>query len=487
MASTGNANKDRYKEYQKNYSKLIEAKTELAILKKKLLEKEALQNDEVHAILLLRAGFVLIQLGSIPSANVYVILYQNVVNIATTIASFGSIGYTIAFGEDLKGVIGYNKWFIYANSSDINNAIVGFLATLIATGIITTVICSRMHSSGYFFTIFLLSAIIQPAIIHWVWNTEGWLYYRDFMDNEVSFRDQSGGLIIHAFAGMVSLVCDLFFGRRLLLLSNISELSIGVEAPGSSFVGYTFVILGLMGFSFTSFSYGGSLKNYSEILIINNLSAIAGGILAVVVLQCIFFKRSISYWNILRCMQGGLAGIVSVAPGVDIYTPEISFGIAAVSSIIFYCFAMFVMHKTSIEDYCNVISVHLVCGIIGLLLPPLLGKSDIFVSKSIQTRLIYCLWQISTFTVLLFVLVCCTNLCLVLILCRKWRSSDEQVDHLRSVIAATNQEQKKPMIERIFTETADSLFIEPGPSNRNLTNLETDKKKPISRVHRVEE
>lgn len=80
-------------------------------------------------MLLLRAGYILIQIGSIPVENVYIILLNNLVDIAVTVCSFALLGYMLAFGKDtVKGYVGYNSW-IGSSDFDYDNAIFGKLYT----------------------------------------------------------------------------------------------------------------------------------------------------------------------------------------------------------------------------------------------------------------------------------------------------------------------------------------------------------------------
>lgn len=76
-------------------------------------------------MLLLRGGYVLIQFGSIPTENVYFILLHNVVDISVSVAAFGLVGFSIAFGQDkLNGTIGYGEW-IGSEEADYDSFIMG--------------------------------------------------------------------------------------------------------------------------------------------------------------------------------------------------------------------------------------------------------------------------------------------------------------------------------------------------------------------------
>lgn len=68
--------------------------------------------------LLLRLGFLCIQIGCIPTENIYIILMQNLLDIFIALSSFGLLGFIFAYGkESLGGIIGYGSWISSKNAS----------------------------------------------------------------------------------------------------------------------------------------------------------------------------------------------------------------------------------------------------------------------------------------------------------------------------------------------------------------------------------
>lgn len=75
--------------------------------------------------LLLRVGFIFVQVGCIPTVNVYHLLMQNVLDIFVTLASFGLLGFMFAYGkESLWGAIGYGSW-ISSQNAPLNEGVRG--------------------------------------------------------------------------------------------------------------------------------------------------------------------------------------------------------------------------------------------------------------------------------------------------------------------------------------------------------------------------
>lgn len=79
--------------------------------------KLTLKEPNILLVLLLRIGFILIQMGSIPTQNVCNILFQNIIDIGVSITSYGFLGFMLNFGaKSLEGVVGHGSWI----DSDMN-------------------------------------------------------------------------------------------------------------------------------------------------------------------------------------------------------------------------------------------------------------------------------------------------------------------------------------------------------------------------------
>lgn len=67
----------------------------------------------------------MVQIGCIPTENVYIILQNNVIDVAVTLLSFGLVGFILACGVDtLSGAVGTKVW-IASDSANIDDALVG--------------------------------------------------------------------------------------------------------------------------------------------------------------------------------------------------------------------------------------------------------------------------------------------------------------------------------------------------------------------------
>lgn len=160
----------------------------------------------------------------------------------------------------------------------------------------------------------------------------------------------------------------------------------------------------------------------------------------------------------LCCLQGGIAGLISVSSAIDLYNPLTCAGIATAASIIFLLTSI-IVHATAIEDHCSFTSSHLLCGFLGALFCPLLIKDDYL--GNINRRL-FILWQFIclmivtvislVFGITLFGFLFCANIL---------RSKREVKNHNRAV-ALQELFPRRTFFGRLFHINFQTVHIAPG-------------------------
>lgn len=276
-------------------------------------------------------------------------------------------------------------------------------------------------------------------------------------------KDHGGALVVHTVSSTVGFVGAIFLGRRLVKLNEIDESSLGSETPTTTMIGYLLIIIGLMGFSIPEPGYEKMHYpyNYIGVIVINNLMAMSAGIITTITLNFIFSRKTFNYWIILTCIQGGIAGLVTLAAGVDVYNPYVSFGIGSFGGIIFYMFTN-AINYTSIEDYCNIISIHWACALFGSLLPSFLGGAEnLGQSISGHFKFLHFIWQlfgalvtISTVSLIAIVLFA------FLLITGFLRNASEKNNHKRSINAAKIE--RSCCLQRLFAPNLRTVLVEPG-------------------------
>lgn len=195
-------------------------------------------------VILLRVGFVLVQIGSVPVNNVNLIFLQNVVDLCCVTVMYFLTGFLIAYNGDLAGLVGEGYW-IGDPTIDKNEAIVGWQAVAIASAIYTTTVVGRMHTVAYLLVSVLLSGLIQPLLIHWAWTAEGWMTETELGGRRVVFKDYAGAGVVHIFGGLSGLIGCVTLGRRMLRLRELDDASITAGSAGTVFGGLLLIFVGL--------------------------------------------------------------------------------------------------------------------------------------------------------------------------------------------------------------------------------------------------
>lgn len=404
--------------------------------------------------ILLRVGFLLVQIGSVPVGNVNLILLQNIVDFcAVTMVSILA-GFVVAFNGDIHGFLGEGVW-IGDIKANINEALVLWGAAVTASAICTCGIVGRMHTVGYLVTAILMSAIVQPFLIHWAWTPRGWMAENSLTERPVSFSDYAGGGVVHVVGGLSGFLGCLTLGRRILRLRDIDDASLPADSPGGTFAGYFLIFLGLQSLSLP-IPFRPQFQSITKVLV-NNLLAASSSCLFVVALHFALSREAFNYWTVMRCVQGAISGIVTVAAGVNLYSPLVVIGISCLSGLIFYLVSRRV-YRSALEDYCNIVATHLACALFGSFLAPLCSNA-----RGVDHAMVLDVaWQvICIITLISTVILVMGPFFVILECCGFLRNRSEFVNHLRATTAMERGPPRSCM-QRLFFPDVESLYLQPG-------------------------
>ncbi|XP_017773166.1 PREDICTED: ammonium transporter 3-like [Nicrophorus vespilloides] len=412
-------------------------------------------------VMLFRAGSLLVQIGTFPTENVYNIIFQNVVTFSISVISFALFGYTLAYGrQDFCGFFSFGSWI---DSVDVNyeRAIYGICAALIGSSVITMQVSGRLHFVAYILIEIFYSGLMLPLVMHWTWHEDGWLRNLNFFDVNVTFVDYAGGVLIHTTSGIVGLLGSLFLGRRLLRLNRLDDCSVGTESSGATLVGYILMALGLLGMSLPKIVH---LKHALSVVLINMIVAMAVCTAVAITIQLIFCNKQFNYWAILSCVQASLAGLIITSSGIMYYSTVISILIALIGAAL-YTLASRCVQVSAIEDYSNVIALHLICGLASTIFPQIFkhetNRKILYgTSWNILAALMISALFFVTFSLVFAVLWCCGFL----------RNINDEVCHERTKRLLDN---KNVSFARRLLGFKDEVFLEPGFANRKIGSMET--------------
>ncbi|CAK9816861.1 Ammonium transporter 1 member 1 [Anthophora plagiata] len=427
----------------------------------------------ITLVVLLRIGFVLVHVGSVPVNNVNLILLQNIIDFCWVTVIYILIGIVFAYTGDVEGLVGEGYW-IGDENVDKDEVIIGWSAVVIASAICTCGIVGRTHTIGYLIIGLLLAGFLQPFLIHWIWTPGGWIRTNSLNEKEVHFHDYSGSTIVHLVGGLSGMIGCMVLGRRILRLSAIDDASVAVGSSGIVFAGQLLVFLGLQTLSIPNIKVDYFKDKKHQYIFINNLSAGCSCSVLVVAIHFVLPREEFNHWTVMRCVQATVSGLVIISAGTDIYTPLVAIGLGSAASIVYYLVSRQVF-QSALEDYCNIVAIHLVCAVLGSLIAPLLNYND---GADVTLILLNFSWHlISLITVIALVTIVMLIAFAGLQLSGLLRNRSEYLNHLRASIAEERASRRRTFLERLFGIDRDPIYLQPGYDSDELPNIRPQRRR----------
>ncbi|KYN16863.1 PREDICTED: putative ammonium transporter sll1017 isoform X2 [Trachymyrmex cornetzi] len=432
--------------------------------------------------ILLRIGFVVIQIGNGPINNVNLILLQNAVDLCCVTVMYFLTGFLIAYNGDIAGLIGAGHW-ISDSTIDKNEAIVGWQAVAITSAICTTAIAGRMHIAGYLLVSILLSGLIQPLLIHWAWM--GWMAKNELSGKTVVFKDQAGAAVIHIIGGLSGLIGCIVLGRKMFRLKGLDDASIIPGSARNVFGGLLLIFAGLQGLCTSSHEHDKyrMFARDSSHAYVNNLLAASSCTLIIVALHFVLDRDIYDHWTLMRCIQGTIAGVIMVSAAPNDYSPQVAIVLGSLGGIVFHFVSTWIFHST-LEDYCNVVAVHFICAILGSILAPICAMRT---DEDTMTILLNFSWQlislaallalVGTAMLLIFsIMECCGILC----------NRSECLNHARGN-AAVDRALSRSFLQKLFSPNSGCLYLDSTSNTGHHPCIDFRFSKYQEKINKLEE
>ena len=340
-------------------------------------------------VMTMQIGFCLLEAGLVRQKNSINVAFKNLIDFVIAALVYWGIGYGLMFGASLNGWFGVDGFLVA--SRDTNAAFLLFQLVFCGTAatIIGGALAERTRFLAYAAITVLTAGLIYPVVGHWAWGgslgadgvATGWL-------GRIGFIDFAGGTVVHSTGGWMALAGALVVGARLGRFparTGTPDASLDAAGPdganaapaeatlrpigGSNYVLATAGVL-MLWFGWFGFN-GGSALGYDEAvgpILVNTVLAAASGALVLVLLAFVRDAKP----DIAACLNGTLAGLVSVTAGAHLYetTDAVLVGVAGalVASL-----ATGALARARIDDVIGAFPVHAAAGMTGTLLVALLG------------------------------------------------------------------------------------------------------------------
>jgi Amt family ammonium transporter len=269
------------------------------------------------------------------------------------------IGYSLSFGNDIKGIIGgFNHLFFSGVSMEPNElyaatipetlfAAFQMMFSIITPALITGSLIGRMKFSSLFIFIAAWLVLVYYPLAHMVWGDGGIL-------RSLGAVDFAGGNVVHISSGVTGLVACIVLGKRR---------GYGVMSYKPHNIPFVFLGAGLLWFGWFGFNAGSALGAGSlavHALLTTNTSA-AAAMLSWMLIEKVKFGKP----TLLGAATGAVVGLVAITPGAGFVPIWSSLIIGAlVSPICFFCMSV-IKSKFGYDDALDAFGCHGIGGIWG--------------------------------------------------------------------------------------------------------------------------
>jgi ammonium transporter, Amt family len=325
-------------------------------------------------VIFMQAGFALVEAGMTRAKSVANIMMKNLIDFCAGAIAFFAFGFAFAFNGDTGGIgqfIGSGDWFLGSGAFTYGTLTptvyfvfqVAFAAT--AATIVSGAMAERTKFKAYLAYSFVISLIIYPVVVRWVWGG-GWLLQMD-----TPYHDFAGSSIVHMTGG----VCA-FWGAK-VLGPRIGKY--GPDGKPKAILGHNipFAILGcfILLVGWYGFNPGSELAAdgaIGGIAVTTTLAAAAGALGAMATVWVRTGKPDVGMTG-----NGLLAGLVGITAGTAAVTGPYAILIGFLAGILVVFSVDFVEKVLKVDDPVGAVSVHGTCGIFGTLCVGLFASQDV--------------------------------------------------------------------------------------------------------------
>jgi Amt family ammonium transporter len=324
-------------------------------------------------------GLALFYGGLVRSKNVLSTIMHSYAALIVISIQWVLIGYTLAFGPDVKGIIGSLHWsflnnfdFFVPNSSYASTiphllfVVFEMMFAVIAIAVVSGSFAERMRFPAFLVFALLWSTLVYDPIAHWVWGSSGWLH-------SLGVLDFAGGNVVEINSGISGLVTALVLGKR--KKNSLEPHHVPMAILGG----------GILWFGWFGFNAGSALhaNGVAVVALLTTNTSAAAGAISWVICEWVLTKKP----TVLGAISGAIAGLVAITQGAGFVTPMASMFIGLIAGIISYFAISYMKVKLGYDDALDAFGCHGIAGIWGAVATGLFATT--IVNKSGNNGLFY--------------------------------------------------------------------------------------------------
>lgn len=323
-------------------------------------------------VMLMAAGFAMLESGLVRSKNTVEILNKNVLLYGIACLVYFVVGYNIMYPADPV-----NSWipgldFFLGEDNSTESVLAGgegapyysamadfiFQAVFAAAtmSIVSGAVAERMRLWPFLIFAVFMVGFIYPVEGYWKWGG-------GFLD-QLGFQDFAGSVVVHMAGAAAALAAVIIIGPRKGKYGKNGEVH---AIPGANLPMATLGMF-ILWFGWFGFNGGSELKiaNVEEanavakIFVNTNMAAAAGMVAASLLARFLFGKTDLT-----MTLSGALAGLVAITAEPLLPSPGLALIIGAVGGMVLV-FSVIFLDKMQLDDPVGAISVHGSAGIWGI-------------------------------------------------------------------------------------------------------------------------
>ncbi len=222
----------------------------------------------------------------------------------------------------------------------------------------------RVRLSAYLLLAVVLGSFVWIMDAAWGWSSGGWLTTR------FGFHDAIASLVVHGVAGAFTLGVLLHLGPRIGKYDPVGRARrFRPHNTHLTLLGLMLIFTGFYGFYaaclfITPTAFPGWLNIYGSPTTLGAIALVitvgfAGGFTG-----GWFASKGDPFWT----LSGGLAGVISVSAGADVYHPSLAYLLSISGGMAAVWVGNWIELKLRIDDAVGAVAVHGFCGFYGVFL-----------------------------------------------------------------------------------------------------------------------
>ena len=310
-------------------------------------------------VLLMTPGLAIFYGGMVRTTGVLNMIMMSFIAIPLVTVTWLLVGYSLAFsGNSLGGVIGdlahvgmagIGPGTVHGSVPELLYATFQLSFAIITAALVSGAIADRAKFAAWMVFVPVWAILVYSVVAHWVWAPGGWLY-------KLGVLDYAGGLVVEIVSGASALALALVLGPRI---------GFKVDAMRPHNLPFVLLGVGLLWFGWFGFNAGSALaaNGAAAAIFLNTLVAGCLGMLGWLSVEQIRDGRPTTF----GAASGVVAGLVAITPSCGTVN-TLGAAIVGVAAGIVCAFAIGLKFRFGYDDSLDVVGVHFVGGVVGVLL-----------------------------------------------------------------------------------------------------------------------